>query len=140
MIAVGVGFVVGSVVAVTATSLPTLLSQARKSLPAETISPSFAPSMTPKEVQLNSFAVTSPSDQSVSDSNTLSVVGSAGPSTKILLESESESKIVEASASGTFEGKLKINEGANTLYFTNIAENGQIATETRTVFYTPEEL
>lgn len=137
IIAVGIGFVIGSLFAIGATSLPSLLSQGKKTLPA-----SATPTVPtqPTGISNDAFSLQDPKDNTVADSKSITVSGKAKNGTKLFIETEGESKIIEASGSGTFETSIKINEGANTVYVTNFDDIAEVRLETRTVFYTPEDL
>lgn len=138
IIAMVVGFIIGTIVAVGATNIPKLLSYGNKSISApvptnvtEEISPS---------PQNNTFTLEYPKDESVSDTKIVTVSGHAKTGTNILIETDRDTKIVEATDSGSFDVPMKIAEGSNMIYITNFDTNGEIRSESRTVFYTPEDL
>lgn len=133
----GVGFIIGTLVAVGATSLPKFLSSGKKNNPS--IVPTITSQYTPPP-QNDTFTLDLPKDDSVSDTKIVTVSGRAKTGTTILIETESDAKVIEATASGSFDVPIKIVEGSNILYITNFDAGGEIRTQSRTVFYTPEDL
>lgn len=137
LIAVGVGFILGTVVALAATNLPQII----KSIKVPTVKQ--APSPTPEittAVQNPQFSVDAPTDESIAETKTIDVSGHAKSGQTILMETENDQKVIESDNSGSFATKLNLVEGVNTIYFTVYDEEGSATTKAINVYYTSEKL
>ena len=139
VIATVVGFILGGIFALLITNLPNLIKEGvpgtgRK---IETITPSpptkIITDTTNLEIQV-------PLDQSLSTNKTIDVVGKAKPGVLILIENDLDSKILEASSSGSFKNGLTLSDGRNVIYISAYDENGGSVTQKLTVYYTSEKL
>ena len=137
-IAISGGFLLGALVAIGVVILPSLI---KKKSPAqnETITNSI---VTPSQKQEHtlSLEITEPTDEAIATNKEVKISGKTQKSNTIVLSTDLENTITEASADGNFSLNLRLVEGQNTLYITSYNENGDTETKSLTVFYTGEKL
>lgn len=137
-IAISGGFLLGALVAISVVTLPSLMKK-KSSAQNETITNSI---VTPSQQQEHalSLEITEPTDEAIATSKEVKISGKTQKSNTVVLSTDLENIITEASADGNFSLDLRLVEGQNTLYITSYNENGNIETKSLTVFYTGEKL
>lgn len=134
--AILIGFVLGGVGAVAATNLPNIFQEKTSS-----ITPSLSPTPTATEVvDKTQLTIDQPKDQSISENKTVDLVARAYLSKFLLLESNEEAKLIEATTDGTFRTKINLTEGANEIYISAYDDKGDVSAKQLTIFYTSEKL
>jgi hypothetical protein len=84
------------------------------------------------------FSVTSPLDQSLADSDSILVSGTAPAGTYVTIGGLSDESAVLVGKDGKFAGKISLGEGTNEI--TVSAFSGETVTNQKiTVYYTPEK-
>lgn len=138
VIAIFIGLILGGIGALLATSLPAIIKQ--RSLSTDKLL-HLSPTPPPADLtQLPTLDITQPKDQSISDNKTVDLVGQVKSASFVLLESDTEYKIVQATSGGTLKTQINLSEGANEIYISAYDDKGQANTKTLTVFYTSEKL
>ena len=139
VVAVGIGFVLGSALAIFSINLPNILKQDNKS-PVQNIlqSPTSPPISNVEEE--TSLTVTIPSENQIFPEENIQVAGKYIAGRTILIETKDEVKATKVASSGDFDEKIHIVEGANDIYVTAYDNNQEPRTQMITVFYTPEKL
>lgn len=135
--AIGGGFLLGTIVAISALTLPTLLRKKSEDQN-ETTNTIVLP--TQKVGEETSLSITTPQDESIVTNKVLKVAGKTGSAHMILFDTDFGSDSVEASGDGTFSFTTDLVEGQNTILVTSYNTNGDKETKTLTVFYTGEKL
>ncbi len=137
IIAVIIGFIAGSIIAITAVNLPNLIQNTKVKFNSGGI---ITPVPSPKLPEIINLEITSPKDQFLSPNKTVEIQGKSKPGSTILLSSDTDNKIKEASGDGIFADKLDLTEGINNIQITALDENGEYITKELTVYYTSEQL
>lgn len=135
--AIIIGFILGGIGALTATNLPNILKETTSSDKLPSLSPTETPQIAVDRITLT---IDQPQDQSISESKTIDLVGRAQQAMLILLESDRETKTIEATTDGIFRTKINLTEGANNIYITAYDDKGEANTKPLTIFYTSEKL
>jgi len=139
IVAVFIGFLLGSISAVSLVKLPDILKQNSKSISTVVIN-----NITPSPVNQNDIAskliVTNPTDFSILDNSTASISGETNPGSMVVAETSSESVVSQVNGSGSFSVKLKLLEGANSIFLTSYNALNEAKSVTLTLFYTEENL
>lgn len=136
-VAICAGFVLGIIVALTATNLPNIL-KIKIPTTGQTPSPTAPEVKTP--LPNLDLTVDSPKEESISDSKTATVSGHAKGGQTVLIETADNYDTPDIEASGKFTSKLDLAEGVNTVYFTLYDDNGNSIAKTVNVYYTTEKL
>ncbi len=138
-VAIGIGFLIGATVAVTAVNLPNIFKTGINIKTSQII-----PSPTPVPVKANltnlDFTIDLPKDGVISDENSVNISGLSQPNQTVILETASEQKTASADDTGKFSSKLNLSEGANTIYISVYDESGNSNSKTLTVYHTTEKL
>lgn len=137
LVAIGVGFILGTVVALAATNLPQIIKTLK--VPIVNQPPSPTPQVTTAP-QNQEFTIDAPADESVAETKTIDISGTTRGGKMILIETATDNTTVNLDDSGRFTGKLNLTEGVNTIYVTLYDDNGNSATKTLNVYYTTEKL
>lgn len=137
IIAVIIGFIAGSIIAITAVNLPNIIKN--NSVKFNT-GGKITPIPTPKLPEIINLEITSPKDQFLSPNKTVEIQGKSKPGSTIFLESDTDNKVKEAGSDGSFTDKLDLIEGINIIRISALDENGEYLTKELTVFYTSEQL
>lgn len=137
VVAILVGFLLGVVVALTASNLPKIIGENLKKSKAL---PIVSPTPLATSTSILEFAVEEPKDESVSDSKTLSITGLTRPNQTVVLASETDHDVLTADSSGRFASKLDLIEGVNRIYITVYDAAGNSAAKTLNIYYTTEKL
>lgn len=137
LVAVGVGFILGTVVALAATNLPQIIKSVK--VPDVKQTPSPTPEIT-SAAQNPQFSIDSPKDESIIETKTIDVSGQTKGDQIILVETENDQKVIESETDGNFTTKLNLTEGVNTIYFTVYDKEGLATTKSINVYYTTEKL
>lgn len=135
--AIGGGLLLGTVVAISVLTLPSLV---RKKSEGQNETTNTITLPTQKQQQEASLEITSPQDESIAVDKTLKVAGKTGPAHIILFDTDAGTDSVEASGDGSFSFATELVEGQNTILVTSYSNNGEKETKTLTVFYTGEKL
>ena len=133
-----VGFLLGSLFAVAIVNLPTLLSKAPK-LPM-----GATPSEQPKPTEIikasTKITLKSPEDQSIATSKTASISGDTIANASIVIDSDLDTFVLEASSDGKFSKDVVLREGNNNFFVTGYYDDGESETKVITVYYIEEKL
>lgn len=101
------------------------------------------PTPTPQqETGLKEHGVTieSPLPEALEQEETLLVSGTTSKNALTVIASGSEEVVNTANAEGKYAGKITLSEGKNDITVTAFDAKGTPATQTVTVYYTPEDL
>lgn len=137
VIAIIIGFITGSVIAITAVNLPNLLKN--KSTGPNTVS-SITIIPTPKSPEIIKLDITSPKDKSLIASKSIEIQGISNPKATILISSDSDNKVREVDGDEKFSEKMDLAEGINIFQISSIDDQGNYITKELTVYYTSEKL
>lgn len=89
-----------------------------------------------KNTQNDQFSISSPLNDTISDSSDLIVSGFAPESSTIILSSPIEDQIYNTTGKGEFLGKIKLKEGRNNISVSYIKDQ-KFETKSLNVYYTP---
>lgn len=100
------------------------------------------PTPTPGQTGLKEHAVIieSPLPEALEGEATLLVSGTTSKDATAVIASGSDEVVVKANGDGKYAGKITLVEGKNDIMVTAFDTKGKPATQTVTVYYTPEEL
>ena len=137
IVAVGVGFFLGVVLAIFLINSPNIFKKGNTAN-IQNIQPSLIPQVsTTPELTLT---IDKPVQNFISSEKNIEVSGKYSEGSSIIIESNIEVKTIKVSKDGLFTDKINILEGVNEIYITAIKENLEPVSQTITVFYTPEKL
>lgn len=139
IIAVGIGFVLGSAVAIFLINLPNIFKQESK-LQLQNMVASPTPSESTKTAESTPLVVDQPSDNQIFSEKNITVSGKYPAGNTIIIETDDDVKLVKVSPNGEFSEKINIPEGASNIYLTAYNNDQELKTQILTVFYTPEKL
>ncbi|MFA5942810.1 MAG: hypothetical protein WC798_04070 [Candidatus Paceibacterota bacterium] len=103
-----------------------------------TISPTAKPTQSeaPKE---HAVTIESPLADALEQSSSVLISGTTSTSSTVILSGPSDEIVIEANGDGKYAGKLTLLEGKNDITVTSFLKSGAVATQSVSVFYTPEE-
>lgn len=84
------------------------------------------------------LSVDKPTDEEVVDTKIISVSGKTDPMSIIIITTNSEDQIITPAQNGNFSATVTIDNGANKITITAIAQNGEEVKIVRTVTYSTE--
>lgn len=87
-----------------------------------------------------SLSLLSPIDQSISKESKTSIVGSAAPSSWIIILTETGEKMVQADEKGNFTTEVFLVSGENEIEVKNISDKGEIISKVLTIVYSTAEI
>lgn len=90
------------------------------------------------EAPAPTLTIDSPLDEAIESEAAVLVSGKAAPAATIALQGPRDELVVEATREGTYAGRVGLVEGTNTIVVT-MYNNGEAASLTKIVYYTPEE-
>lgn len=82
-----------------------------------------------------SLVILSPEDESIVDTNTITVAGSTFPSAYVVVFVNNTEKITTANETGQFSTEATLENGSNVITVTVLSEDGTSTTLERTVIY-----
>ena len=137
VIAVVIGFIVGAGSAVFIVNLPSLI---KRGIPSQITINNPTPS--PAQMTRNPYLleITSPQNEDLASSKNITLSGKTNPGATLVLDTEQDNYVKEASSDGNFSFALNLHEGTNKLFITAYNEIGETETKTITVYYTVEKL
>ena len=142
LLATMIGFVVGLVITAILLAGPKLASflpHISWKLPTFSQSKSVPPATTAAKQKAFSVTIESPLDQSIQSDSTILVSGSTSGGATVLIDGNTDDAISQVKSDGKYAGKITLVEGENSISVTSFLK-GKTATQTVTVFYTPEQL
>lgn len=139
VIAVIIGFVLGGSMALAAVNLPNILKKTKPSTITELTSLSPAPSVSIKPVEIE-LTIEKPKNESISEKKTIEISGKTKPGNIVFIETDIQTKGLEAKEDGSFTEEISLGQGANIIYIASYNEKGVSNSKTITVFYTEEKL
>ena len=89
----------------------------------------------PKELAV---VITSPLAEAIEPNDTVLVSGTTLPEALVVVSGASDEDVVKTNGDGAYAGKIALTEGENIITVTAY-KDGSTASQTVTVFYTPEE-
>lgn len=147
LLATFIGFVVGLVVTGLVLYGPSLTKNLPKiqfpkfsfSLPKKAdTKPSPTPTVTVSNGK-HSVTIESPLPDALEQSDKVLVSGTTSPSSTVIISSSIDEVVVQTNGDGKYAGKVTVSEGKNDITVTSIQKPDAVATQTVSVFYTPEE-
>jgi hypothetical protein len=139
IIAIIIGFFIGSIAALFAVNLPSIIK--RSKTPPASLNKDINPVIS--SAQITAIPVTldisEPADESLVTSKNIKINGKTQPNNIVSAISDADSDVIQ-SENGTFSLSLDLREGGNNIYLTSTNENGDEETKILTVFYTTEKL
>lgn len=138
IIAVIIGILIGSIVAVMAVNLPKLTTGIK--IQQSPISPTPSISKISETISNLSLSFDPNIDNSISEEKTINVTGTTLPKQLVFLETAYDQKAINADDSGKFSAKIDLSEGTNMIYGSVFDEDGNSISKTLTVYYTSEKL
>lgn len=137
LLALLIGFTLGSVIAVLAVKLPLNLdSKNNKEISSVKITSS--PSIT--SAKENIIGITSPTDQTIFTEPEFKLEGKLSTGSALIIETPLDSLVLTADNNGMFSGEFKLAEGSNRIYLTAVGNLGITESKTLNLFYTSEKL
>lgn len=94
-------------------------------------------STTPKDT--SGFTVTSPDDESLTSTRTITVKGTAQPGSTIVISSNSSNVAAQTTADGKFSATITIDAGANKIVTEAINADGSSVQDERVVTYSTDD-
>lgn len=134
MVAIILGSLLGLAIAFGAWRANDLLTS--KKLAAITTSNSITPA--PTASATNDLVVTQPEDESLTQTDTISVEGKTTPGATVIITTPVYETITLADAGGKFSMSVKLESGANTILVTSIDDNNNSLEKEITVTYSSE--
>lgn len=110
------------------------------SLPNWFSKPTPAPTPQPTGLKDHAVIIESPLPEALEQEETLLVSGTTSSDATTVIASGSDEIIIKANGEGKYAGKITLVEGKNDIMVTSFDTKGKSATQTVTVYYTPEEL
>jgi cellulose synthase/poly-beta-1,6-N-acetylglucosamine synthase-like glycosyltransferase len=101
--------------------------------------PPSAPSPELKKEEI-SLTLTSPEDNQVTDIASVKIAGKTNPQALIVIYSQDNEEVLEASQDGSFSINFPLSEGLNEITIINQTKDGEEKSVTRDVYYSREEL
>lgn len=93
---------------------------------------------TPVPTGTDTLTIQSPLPEAIEPKNETLVSGSVSPQSTVVIETEGTETVAISNSQGSFAGKIALGEGKNDIVVTSYT-NGNIQTQTVTVYYTPED-
>ena len=87
----------------------------------------------------HSIVIESPLNDALEQTETVLVSGATSASSTVVVSGLLDEIVIAANGDGKFAGKITLSEGKNDIVVTSFSANKEIATQTVSVFYTPEE-
>lgn len=138
-IALGIGFILGGLAAILITNLPELLKNFnQKNVQGLPVNTSVTITKMPQAVA--DIELDQPQDQSISPDKNITISGKTKSAAAIVLNSDTDIKVLEASGDGHFSSDTVLSEGANNFTLTAFDTHGDSISKEITVYYTPEKL
>jgi hypothetical protein len=94
------------------------------------------PSPTPKTTVY--ISLSSPSDESIVDSKTLTINGKTNPGATIIIYTDSGQQVIQPSTQGDFSTTITLGSGQNLIKIMSVLPSGDTANTQRTVTYSTE--
>jgi len=98
-----------------------------------------APTPTPTPMPTVYISLSSPNDESVVTSKTLTVSGKTNPNATIIIYTDNGQQVVQPSSQGDFSTTLTLDDGENLLKLMSVLPGGETTTLQRTVTYSTED-
>lgn len=89
--------------------------------------------------EASSLKIDKPQNEDVISSRTVTISGKTEPNAVIVAQSAADEQVAKASANGSFQFTLDIEEGLNTINVTAILADGTEVSEIRTITYSQED-
>lgn len=138
-LAILIGLVFGMLAAFIVIFLPNLTKNNQQS---SSLTATVSPAVTPSE---NSTSVTAidikqPLPNSVLTEKSATLEGNVKNSKLVLLDSDSDTMVLNASDSGNFKQTISLSEGSNKFTITAYDDKGETTSKTFMLYYTPEKI
>ena len=104
--------------------------------PQKTLSAIISPSPTPDMSRL--LEIDSPKDESVSDTQTITVSGKTASDATVLISTQANDQVVKPSASGDFSASVTLPSGTSVMHIQAIFSNGDEKQVMQTITYSTE--
>jgi hypothetical protein len=140
IVALSIGILIGSVAALSFTYLPYITNGVFKGGTETYPSPNSTPNPDKKQIQPVELNLSSPSDNFVSDSNTVNISGITKSSNIVVIDSDTDYSVNTASADGSFKIPINLSEGLNKIYISVYNQTGDSVNKSVNVFYTSEKI
>ncbi len=144
LIGLGIGLLLTGIILVgpsVAKSLPTIKwpTISKISLPSFSFPKKTTPTPTvTQQVIKHGVTIDSPLDGAMEDKETVLVSGTTSKEATVVLQGTTDDSVMKVNGDGKYAGKITLVEGKNTITVTSFSKDKEQATETITVFYTPE--
>lgn len=146
IIAISIGFLLGTVTAITVLNLPILIKTGKQTpqnsqallVPKDGNAPSPMPGengMGPVKLE-----ITSPETESVAGSESMEIVGNTNPGNTVTITSDTDTEFGNADDKGKFSLKTSLAEGANHIRIAAYTIDGVRTEKQLVVYYTTEIL
>jgi len=87
----------------------------------------------------HAVTIESPLPDALEQEDNVLVSGSTTPSSTVVISGTMDEIVIEANGDGKYAGKVALSEGKNDITVVSFQKSGTVATQTVSVFYTPEE-
>jgi len=101
-----------------------------------TPTPTIDPTQQPKE---HTLTIDSPLEEAIEQTDSVLVSGSTSTNATVVIQGPSDDVVVVANGDGKYAGKIKLQEGINTITVTSYSATKEQKTQSIVVYYTPEE-
>lgn len=149
LLATCIGFIVGLVVTGLVLYGPGLVKNFPKiQLPKISFSlPSFgksktSPTPTPaasNTMQGHAVIIESPLNDALEQENTVLVSGTTSTGSTVVISGPMDEVVIVSNGDGKFAGKITVTEGKSDITVTSFGKSQEVASQTVSVFYTPEQ-
>jgi hypothetical protein len=139
VIGFGIGLLITGAVLIGPTALPMLkktISNIGKGS-VQSLTTQVSPTPTSVAPDAHALTIDSPEDQSITNSDTLTITGKAPKDTLIVVDGNIDESVVSVSSTNTFQAEIGLKEGVNDISVTNLTKD-KPTNKHFTVYYTPK--
>ena len=138
-IAIIVGFAIGAVAALAIVHLPSFFKKPNTQIVQLSQKASASPSPQVSGTPL-SLEITEPKNEEITSSEKITIKGKTQPSNTLVLDSDDDNVVTQASEDGSFSFPVTLDEGGNQYMITSYNDKAEAENKTLTVLYKTEKL
>lgn len=138
IIAIIVGFLVGSVAAFSIVHFPSWIKSGDTEVTTQLLTPSPIPPIT--GIAQASLTVDEPKDETVVSSGKLTVSGKTLKGRVVVVDTDVDSTLAAVSDDGSYKADITVTEGGTPITVTSYNDKGEAETKTISVVYAKEDL
>jgi hypothetical protein len=144
LLAIAIGFIIGLVITFGIWTANKSLKQVQNgAIPTPTIGSNATPepaSPTPAPSIPTSFEITTPENESITNTSSITLEGTAIPGSTVAIFGGSTEQILITDSKGKFTTEVNLESGYNLFHLTATTQNGTSTTKTLTITYTTTKI